>query len=125
MTDAIPPARRAQPRIPLAAAVAGALLLGVAGYALGHSQAGGTTSSAASCSAAQSAVKRQSDIAKTTGGDGAIRTLANMVVQRGDCFTPELAGSAQTLLDELNQGATAIEINHTRCSVKPNPWWSC
>ena len=118
MTDeprAARPARRPLPRIPLAAAVGVALVVGVVGYAAGQGRGGGSqgstvTSSACSAAtqAATSEAKAASDSRAGTGqmtpqGEQDLRTGMHVIIQNPGCFNPQLVGQAQTTLDALDQ----------------------
>lgn len=122
MTTPTPPtgAPLLRRRVPLVGATAAALLLGVAGYALGHHRSGESRApQSSSCATADAALQRQTAAAKDAGSDSGMRTLANLVVQNKQCFDPQLTAAAQTLLDKMDQGSTALEIYGAFCKIAP------
>jgi len=54
-----------------------------------------------------------------------LRTLDNIIVQNPNCFDPGLVASAQTTIDNLNQGAAADAAKAAACAASDQPWWKC
>jgi hypothetical protein len=49
------------------------------------------------------------------------RTAMNLVLQNPTCFTPEIVATAQTILDQDDQGAARNAV----CAASGQPWWKC
>ncbi len=132
MTDTPPaarPARSPLPRVSLAAAAGAALVAGLVGYAAGQSRGNGngtTSTSSSACAAAQQAGTRQMATVNADPTNAAqTRTLANLIIQNPGCFDPGTLAGAQTLIDQLNQGAAADAARNAVCAASSEPWWKC
>lgn len=135
MTDEIPrpaPARPSRRRAYQIAGAGAAVAAVIAAFAVGrgsvHQSAtpGASDSCAATVKASESemapaAAEQQSGSGLTDQGKAHMRTAMNIIIQNPQCFPVTERGQAQTILDQLDQGAVADAV----CAASDQPWWKC
>lgn len=135
MVDEVPRPAPARPSRRRAYQIAGAGLVAaglVVAFVAGRGTANRSTAPSASdsCAAtvkasesemAPAAAEQQSGNGLTDQGKAHMRTAMNIIIQNPACFPVTERGQAQTILDQLDQGAVADAV----CAASDQPWWDC